>query len=638
MMRIPSAAIGTAMRPVPDSELDHRPPGSPCFLQVERHVLDDAGAPGVVELRYRVVTAQKLDSPLMDWEEYASTALRSFADAGTLDELAAAHTAALGRKSELKTALREVRDRETGMTLNAVRVRLEEAFEDRESELERAELDRRLSDDAFDVTVPGDEIAVGQLHPTTQVRRLVEDTFLGLGYEIRYDREVETVEYNFDKLAFEPTHPSRSPRATFFLDDDTVLRTETSPSQIHVDGGEAAADLHGLDRPRATAGTRSTRRTIRSSTSSRGSPSTAALTLADLKGTLLHVMRALFGEDRRVRFRTHFFPFTEPSMEPDVIVRPLRRRRLPRPASTPAGSRWAAPAWSTRACSRTSGSTRRSGRGFAFGVGLERVAQLRHGIAEIRPLWENDLRVLRQFYESSRLLAPRLRRDRHAASRARGPARRSPPPRSTGIEHRGVADVDGNLGLFRVGRVLEAGKHPNADRLQLCQVDVGEGEPRQIVCGAWNFGAGATVAVALPGAVLPDGRKLEQRKLRGELSNGMILAEDEVELGVDHAGIMLLPDEREPGTPLADVLAAHATTSCSLESTGNRPDLLSVYGIAREVAALYDLELAPPPGTDPKQSGGDERRRHPGRGLRGLPALRRPPLPGRRRSGRRRCG
>ena len=124
-----------------------------------------------------------------------------------------------------------------------------------------------------------------------------------------------------------------------------------------------------------------------------------------------------------------------------------------------------------------------------------------------------------------------------------------------GIERRGVPDEDGNLGLFRVGKVLEAEKHPNADRLQLCRVDVGEGEPRQIVCGAWNFGAGATVAVALPGAVLPGGLQLEQRKVRGELSDGMILAEDEVELGSDHSGIMVLP-ETEPGTPLGGPAAA----------------------------------------------------------------------------------
>src|SRR5205809_3709551 len=160
-----------------------------------------------------------------------------------------------------------------------------------------------------------------------------------------------------------------------------------------------------------------------------------------------------------------------------------------------------------------------------------------------------------------------------------------------GIERRGVADTDGNLGLFRVGRVLEAAKHPNADRLQLCRVDVGEGDPRQIVCGAWNFGTGATVAVALPGAVLPNGLELEQRKVRGELSDGMILAEDEVDLGTDHSGIMVLP-EAEPGTPLVDVLPL-VDDVLLVESTGNRPDLLSIYGIAREVAALYDLDLAP---------------------------------------------
>ena len=167
-----------------------------------------------------------------------------------------------------------------------------------------------------------------------------------------------------------------------------------------------------------------------------------------------------------------------------------------------------------------------------------------------------------------------------------------------GFETVGVADVDGNLGLFRVGRVLDAVKHPNADRLQLCQVDVGEGNPRQIVCGAWNFGAGATVGVALPGATLPNGLQLEQRKVRGELSDGMILAEDEVELGADHTGIMVLPNGIEPGTPLADVLPL-TDTVLHLETSHNRPDLLAIYGIAREVAALFDLRLSPPPGVDP---------------------------------------
>jgi phenylalanyl-tRNA synthetase beta chain len=170
------------------------------------------------------------------------------------------------------------------------------------------------------------------------------------------------------------------------------------------------------------------------------------------------------------------------------------------------------------------------------------------------------------------------------------------------IVRRGVVDTDGNVGLYRVGRVLEAGKHPNADRLQLCQVDLGEPEPRQVVCGAWNFGAGATVAVALPGAVLPGGRRLERATLRGATSDGMILSERELELGPDHAGILVLEDGPEPGTPLADVLPL-ADDVLELETTPNRPDLLAVYGVAREVAALYGLELAPPPGKDPERTG-----------------------------------
>ena len=164
-----------------------------------------------------------------------------------------------------------------------------------------------------------------------------------------------------------------------------------------------------------------------------------------------------------------------------------------------------------------------------------------------------------------------------------------------GIERIGVPDADDNLERFRVGRVLETEKHPNADRLQLCRVDVGEGEPRQIVCGAWNFGPGATVAVALPGAVLTGGFELERREVRGEVSDGMILAEDEVELGPDHAGIMVLEEGPEPGTALAGVLPL-VDDVLLLEPTGNRPDLLSVYGVAREVAALFDVPLADMPG------------------------------------------
>ncbi len=163
----------------------------------------------------------------------------------------------------------------------------------------------------------------------------------------------------------------------------------------------------------------------------------------------------------------------------------------------------------------------------------------------------------------------------------------------------GVADEGGNLGHFVVGRVVSAEPHPNADRLQLCQVDVGNADPQQIVCGAWNFGAGATVAVGLPGALLPGfPGPLEERPLRGQLSQGMILAEDEIGLGADHDGIMLLPDGLEPGTPLGDVLPL-VDQVLDAAPTMNRPDLLSMVGIAHEVAALCDGELRLPHPDDP---------------------------------------
>ena len=163
----------------------------------------------------------------------------------------------------------------------------------------------------------------------------------------------------------------------------------------------------------------------------------------------------------------------------------------------------------------------------------------------------------------------------------------------------GVRDVDGNLDRFRVGRVLQAQPHPNADRLRVCQVDVGEGDVRQIVCGAWNFEAGATVAVALPGALLPVlDVPLDERELRGQASRGMILAEDEVGLGADHAGIMVLPDGLEPGSPLSDALPIREQV-LDVTPTINRVDLLSMVGLAREVAALLGGELHPPSPEDP---------------------------------------
>jgi phenylalanyl-tRNA synthetase beta chain len=157
------------------------------------------------------------------------------------------------------------------------------------------------------------------------------------------------------------------------------------------------------------------------------------------------------------------------------------------------------------------------------------------------------------------------------------------------ISRLGVPSPEG----FVVGSVVSASKHPDADRLSVCEVDTGD-RTRTIVCGAPNVAAGQTVAVALPGAVLPDGTQLKQAKLRGVVSDGMILSEPEVELGDDGEGIMVLADGASPGTPLTDVLPI-AESVLEFEPTSNRVDCFGIYGVARELHAVTGADLAPPP-------------------------------------------
>ena len=331
----------------------------------------------------------------MDAEAYRTEALAAIDAAGSPQELDEARVRYLGRKSELKQALREVRDRDAGTALNAARVAIEQAVAARQGELGRAELDRALTEETIDVTLPGERPPRGHLHPITQIRREVEDAFLGLGYHIRYDREVETTEYNFDKLEFPPWHPARSPRATFFLDGDVLLRTETSPSQIReMEEHEPPIYMVSIGRCYRRDTIDATHYPIFHQFE--GLAIDRGITLADLKGTLLHVMRALFGEDRRVRFRTHYFPFTEPSIEPDVSCGICGGAGC----RTCGYSGWlemGGAGMVDPAVLQNGGIDPEEWSGFAFGCGLERVAQLRHSIPDIRVLWENDLRVLRQF-------------------------------------------------------------------------------------------------------------------------------------------------------------------------------------------------------------------------------------------------
>jgi phenylalanyl-tRNA synthetase alpha chain len=331
----------------------------------------------------------------VDAEALQREALSAIEAATTRAELEELRIRYLGRSSDLKLALREVRDRETGMALNAAREAIEAAVATREAALERAELDRALTEEVVDVTLPGERLPLGHLHPITQARREIEDAFLGLGYEVRDDREVETTEFNFDKLAFDQWHPARSHRATFFFDDHRLLRTETSPSQIHsLEEREPPIYMVSIGRCYRRDAIDATHFPVFHQFE--GLAVDRHITLADLKGTLLRVMHALYGSERRVRFRTHYFPFTEPSIEPDVSCGICGGEGC----RTCKYSGWLEMGGAGMVDPRVFenvGLDPDEWSGFAFGCGIERVAQLKYDFPDIRPLWDGDLRVLRQF-------------------------------------------------------------------------------------------------------------------------------------------------------------------------------------------------------------------------------------------------
>jgi phenylalanyl-tRNA synthetase alpha chain len=330
----------------------------------------------------------------LDAEAYTKDALSAVERASSAAELDEARVRYLGRKSELKQALREVRDRETGMVLNTAREAIEHAIEGRQEELGRAELDA-LSEETVDITLPGDAQQRGRLHLITQVRREVEDIFLGMGYEVVEGREVETTHYLFDALNMPPNHPTRSPLQTFYLNGDIVLRTETSPAQVHtMEAREPPIYMVSLGRCYRRDTPDATHYPIFHQVE--GLVVDRNITLADLKGTLQHLLRSLFGKERETRFGIHYFPFTEPSIESYV-------------------SCFLCDGSGCRVC-KYSGWIEIGGAGmvdpnvfefvgydpeevtgFAFGWGLDRMGLLRHGLPDIRALWENDLRLLEQF-------------------------------------------------------------------------------------------------------------------------------------------------------------------------------------------------------------------------------------------------
>jgi phenylalanyl-tRNA synthetase alpha chain len=331
----------------------------------------------------------------VDAEALERDALATLGAAESAEDVERARVEYLGRKSELKLALREVRDRETGIALNAVRQSLEAAFDAREAELGRAELDRRLTEERVDVTMPGTRPQRGHLHLITQIRREFEDIFLGLGYAIVDGREVETTRYNFDGLNFPHGHPSRSPLQTLFLDDETVLRTETSPSQVRTMEQRpppvyvvSPGRVYRRDTPDATH--------TPTFHQMEGLAVDEGITLADLLGTLDYLCKALFGENRETDFRIHHFPFTEPSVEAYVSCHMCDGAGCP----VCRHSGWIEVGGSGMVDPNVFafvGYDPERYTGFAFGWGLERIAVLRHGIPDLRELWRNDPRLLAQF-------------------------------------------------------------------------------------------------------------------------------------------------------------------------------------------------------------------------------------------------
>jgi phenylalanyl-tRNA synthetase alpha chain len=316
----------------------------------------------------------------------------------------------LGRKAELPNLLRDVgklppEERgAVGRGANEARKALEAAVEARREQLDALELEQRLAADVVDVTLPGTPLpSAGHLHVLTATRREIEDVFIGLGFSVVEGPEIDLTYYNFDALNHDADHPARSEADTFYVADDVVLRTQTSPMQVR------AMEQHGPPLYIIVPG-----RTYRPDNDATHTPQfhqveglavDTDLTLGDLQGTLLAFARALFGDEREVRLRPHFFPFTEPSVELDVSCFNCRQGFLKDGSRCPLckGSAWIEILGAGMVDPNLYGYVRESGydpelhQGFAWGMGIERIAFLKHRVPDLRMFFENDLRLLEQF-------------------------------------------------------------------------------------------------------------------------------------------------------------------------------------------------------------------------------------------------
>ncbi len=326
---------------------------------------------------------------MVDPDAILAAALEQIDGATDLATLEDVRIATVGRSAPLPLALRVVGELppeqrgEAGKRLNQVRQQLEARLMERQFELERLALEDTLANDRVDVTLPGRAMAHGGLHVLTQTRREIEQIFLDMGYAIAEGPEVETEFNNFTALNIPDDHPAKADSDTLWVSDGVLLRTHTSPVQVRV--------MQSQQPPVAViCPGRVYRRDTQDATHSpifhqvEGLLIDEGITLADLKGTLDHVTKRLFGADRQIRLRSGYFPFTEPSVELDVSWGDGWMEIL--------GAGMVDPNVLEQVGYDSTKVT-----GFAFGMGIERIAMLRHGIPDIRMLFDNDVRFLSQF-------------------------------------------------------------------------------------------------------------------------------------------------------------------------------------------------------------------------------------------------
>ncbi len=334
----------------------------------------------------------------------------AIAAASTSDALEEVRVRYLGRKAELPNLLRGVAQlppeerAATGKAANQARQALEAAIEAKAGELAAAELDQRLAQDRIDVTLPADPLpAIGRLHLLTRTRREIEDVFVGLGFNVADGPEVETTYYNFDALNHGPTHPARSRSDTFYVRDTVVLRTHTSPVQVRA-MEQSPPPLYIVMPGRVYRRDSDITHTPQFH-QVEGLAVDTDITLADLKGTLQAFARAIFGPEREIRLRPDFFPFTEPSVEVDVscfncvggVTADGQR------CSICKGTGWLEILGAGMVDPNVFEYVRDYGydpeqvQGFAFGMGIERIAMLKHGVPDLRLFYDNDVRFVEQF-------------------------------------------------------------------------------------------------------------------------------------------------------------------------------------------------------------------------------------------------